>query len=245
MAPPRLPLLLLVAAAAIGADPDPGPLRVPERCLEPRAVGRCRGAVPRWWFNASAAACQPFVFGGCDANGNNFPTERRCRRSCAPGDEDGASNELPLPSRRADAGSSGRRSEPGNGSSSYAEACLAPRVTGPCRAAFPRWYYSADEAACRRFLYGGCRGNANNYARREECWRRCGHAPGDGAAPAFPLASVKTAVLAALLAALAAVLLGSALRVAGCRRSLRSRRAAAAGGAAEDKERLVGSAEAL
>ncbi|NXD18212.1 SPIT2 inhibitor, partial [Nothocercus nigrocapillus] len=92
-----------------------------------------------WWFNASSAACQPFVFGGCDGNGNNFPTERQCQESCAPG----------------------------------AESCLAPRATGPCRAAFARWYYSAAEGACKRFVYGGCRGNRNNYAREDECWRRC------------------------------------------------------------------------
>uniref|UniRef100_A0A8C8B9K6 BPTI/Kunitz inhibitor domain-containing protein n=1 Tax=Otus sunia TaxID=257818 RepID=A0A8C8B9K6_9STRI len=53
-----------------------------ELCSLPRAVGRCRAAVPRWWFNLTAGACQSFAFGGCDGNGNNFPTERECRESC-------------------------------------------------------------------------------------------------------------------------------------------------------------------
>uniref|UniRef100_A0A8B9G3P3 BPTI/Kunitz inhibitor domain-containing protein n=1 Tax=Amazona collaria TaxID=241587 RepID=A0A8B9G3P3_9PSIT len=54
------------------------------------------------------------------------------------------------------------------------EQCLVPALTGPCRAAFPRWFYSPRDGTCRRFTYGGCRGNRNNYGSREECWQRCG-----------------------------------------------------------------------
>uniref|UniRef100_A0A8C9MFF3 BPTI/Kunitz inhibitor domain-containing protein n=1 Tax=Serinus canaria TaxID=9135 RepID=A0A8C9MFF3_SERCA len=43
------------------------------------------------------------------------------------------------------------------------ELCSAPPVTGPCRAAFPRWFYVPAEKSCREFTYGGCRGNANNH----------------------------------------------------------------------------------
>ncbi|KAK0683564.1 KCP protein, partial [Pygoscelis papua] len=51
-------------------------------CRLPKAVGRCRASMPRWWFNVTGGSCQSFVFGGCEGNGNNFPTERECRESC-------------------------------------------------------------------------------------------------------------------------------------------------------------------
>ena len=55
-----------------------------------------------------------------------------------------------------------------------AELCAAPPLTGPCRAAFHRWFYSPQHRQCRPFIYGGCRGNRNNYRDREECLQRCG-----------------------------------------------------------------------
>uniref|UniRef100_A0A8C9L2V7 BPTI/Kunitz inhibitor domain-containing protein n=1 Tax=Serinus canaria TaxID=9135 RepID=A0A8C9L2V7_SERCA len=52
------------------------------------------------------------------------------------------------------------------------ELCSAPPVTGPCRAAFPRWFYVPAEKSCREFTYGGCRGNANNHRDERECLRQ-------------------------------------------------------------------------
>uniref|UniRef100_A0A8C5NQU2 BPTI/Kunitz inhibitor domain-containing protein n=1 Tax=Junco hyemalis TaxID=40217 RepID=A0A8C5NQU2_JUNHY len=60
--------------------------------------------------------------------------------------------------------------------------CSAPPVTGPCRAAFPRWFYVPAEKSCREFTYGGCRGNANNHRDERECLRRC-RPPGEQTAP--------------------------------------------------------------
>uniref|UniRef100_A0A8C0BDH3 BPTI/Kunitz inhibitor domain-containing protein n=1 Tax=Buteo japonicus TaxID=224669 RepID=A0A8C0BDH3_9AVES len=58
--------------------------------------------------------------------------------------------------------------------------CTVPRVTGPCRASFLRWYYSPANRTCRQFIYGGCRGNKNNYQHEEECLKRCSPKPGEG-----------------------------------------------------------------
>uniref|UniRef100_A0A8C6JAY7 Uncharacterized protein n=1 Tax=Melopsittacus undulatus TaxID=13146 RepID=A0A8C6JAY7_MELUD len=55
----------------------------------------------------------------------------------------------------------------------YISHCLVPAQTGPCRASFPRWFYSARDGSCRRFTYGGCQGNGNNYGSREACEERC------------------------------------------------------------------------
>lgn len=68
------------------------------------------------------------------------------------------------------------------------ESCAAPRLTGPCRAAFPRWYYDPAAGACKQFVYGGCKGNKNNYLQEELCLRQCRGAAGEGdACPPEPL----------------------------------------------------------
>ncbi|XP_044514942.1 tissue factor pathway inhibitor 2, partial [Gracilinanus agilis] len=55
--------------------------------------------------------------------------------------------------------------------------CLLPQVSGPCRALIPRYYYDRDVQRCRFFYYGGCQGNANNFASLEGCERACGRIP--------------------------------------------------------------------
>lgn len=56
---------------------------------------------------------------------------------------------------------------------SYEEYCGAKAITGPCRAAFTRWYYDAEKNACNVFTYGGCHGNKNSYRSEEACIQRC------------------------------------------------------------------------
>ncbi|KAM6307773.1 kunitz-type protease inhibitor 2 [Podargus strigoides] len=206
-----LPLLLFLATAAASA-PRPGPGEAPllGLCALPQAVGRCRASIPRWWFNGSAGACQPFVYGGCGGNGNNFPGEPECRRSC--GHRRGH-----VPKDPED-----------TSASSYAELCAAPPVTGPCRASLARWYW--HNGTCREFLYGGCGGNRNNHGSRAECERRCGTS-----ADHTEFFSPKALALGVLLALLAALLLGHVAAVA-FQRWGRKKVLAPPG---EDKESLV------
>lgn len=51
--------------------------------------------------------------------------------------------------------------------------CGAEPVVGPCRAAFKRWYYNAKTGSCESFIYGGCKGNANNYRNESDCVTAC------------------------------------------------------------------------
>jgi hypothetical protein len=62
----------------------------------------------------------------------------------------------------------------GSGGAVVIEACdLAPE-SGPCNAAFERWYFDTESRQCLTFLYGGCGGNANNFESLEECVATCG-----------------------------------------------------------------------
>ncbi|KAL1467819.1 hypothetical protein MTO96_041898 [Rhipicephalus appendiculatus] len=62
---------------------------------------------------------------------------------------------------------------PGSGSFG-GSICHMPRYTGPRKAAFCRFYYDASTKSCREFVYGGCRGNGNNFVSHAACMSACG-----------------------------------------------------------------------
>ncbi|GAB6030928.1 hypothetical protein CHUAL_007755 [Chamberlinius hualienensis] len=53
------------------------------------------------------------------------------------------------------------------------EICTQPKVVGPCRGHFSRWYFDTVKRTCLQFSYGGCRGNQNNFKHYEECKQLC------------------------------------------------------------------------
>ena len=48
-----------------------------------------------------------------------------------------------------------------------------PKVVGECLASFPRYFYNQETNRCELFIYGGCRGNGNNFADINECEEKC------------------------------------------------------------------------
>lgn len=57
--------------------------------------------------------------------------------------------------------------------SDYTNICNKPKDSGPCKAIHPRYYFDADEQNCKKFNYGGCVGNENNFKSEEECKEKC------------------------------------------------------------------------
>ncbi|KAM6917119.1 kunitz-type protease inhibitor 1a isoform 1-T1 [Lycodopsis pacificus] len=52
-------------------------------CMAPKKVGWCRGAYPRWHYNAASEQCEEFTFGGCNENLNNYITKDECINACS------------------------------------------------------------------------------------------------------------------------------------------------------------------
>ena len=53
------------------------------------------------------------------------------------------------------------------------DVCTLVKDPGPCRAAFPRFYYNTETGQCEQFSYGGCMGNGNNFKSLQECQKIC------------------------------------------------------------------------
>lgn len=56
---------------------------------------------------------------------------------------------------------------------SKAEICLLPPEPGLCRDPVTRYYYDRYTQTCRPFSFGGCGGNANQFATWEACDEAC------------------------------------------------------------------------
>lgn len=51
--------------------------------------------------------------------------------------------------------------------------CFLPIDTGPCYASMEKWAYDSKSGSCKKFYYGGCQGNGNNFESKKECESYC------------------------------------------------------------------------
>jgi hypothetical protein len=65
------------AGASTGGEPGEAP-----ECQLPLVSGNCRAAIPRYGFVPTLGHCKQFVYGGCDANANNFESLKECEKAC-------------------------------------------------------------------------------------------------------------------------------------------------------------------
>jgi len=55
----------------------------------------------------------------------------------------------------------------------YNNKCSKEKEIGPCRGAYRRWYFDSKTGTCQEFYFGGCKGNDNNFVKKEYCVRDC------------------------------------------------------------------------
>ncbi|XP_077521305.1 carboxypeptidase inhibitor SmCI-like isoform X2 [Amblyomma americanum] len=113
------------------------------KCLIKPKEGRCRMLQKLWTYNVTLAQCQQFWYVGCMDNDNKYRTKEECEMTCL--------------------------RQPGN----VNPLCFEPKYPGPCGAHYPRYYYNRWSKTCEKFIYGGCRGNENNFETLEECENTC------------------------------------------------------------------------
>ena len=129
------------------------PARIIEEdpCLLPKVVGTCRASIRRYFFDKDTGNCQGFFYGGCNGNENNFMSKEDCQTSCQAHMTRSILQQQGPPA-----------------------ICSQPVDAGPCKAFNPRFFYNSDTGKCQGFIYGGCRGNENNFETLNECQDACG-----------------------------------------------------------------------
>ncbi|XP_025731114.1 WAP four-disulfide core domain protein 8 [Callorhinus ursinus] len=54
-----------------------------EPCMLPFDEGYCNISILRWYFDFKHQSCQPFIYGGCHGNANNFISIANCKMACS------------------------------------------------------------------------------------------------------------------------------------------------------------------
>lgn len=146
-----------------------------DHCRFPSAVGNCRAAFPRFFYDITDQTCKSFIYGGCGGNENNFYSQAECEASCL-GVKGAVEDARSVSPRSRMSGPEIKNDVDPKAltemtSEEFQEKCQSPAVTGNCRASIKRFYY--NNGVCQQFIYGGCGGNKNNYESEDSCMTAC------------------------------------------------------------------------
>lgn len=127
---------------------------VADVCAQSLSIGNCKASIKRFYWNSVNKTCEKFTYSGCGANENNFETLAKCEAKCrlAPQTKEIKIFEDEVPDKNV---------------------CNLPVERGPCRALISRFYFDKTSGLCKKFDYGGCMGNLNNFLIQSECEQAC------------------------------------------------------------------------
>jgi len=106
--------------------PLPESLVTTDACSLPRAIGPCKGARPRYYFNPLTKTCEPFTFGGCGGNRNNFVSLQDCSRVCGPSAQESSRMGSNSPLSRSSSTNDGTQSTTYERKTKNTSACATP-----------------------------------------------------------------------------------------------------------------------
>ncbi|XP_060602382.1 kunitz-type U19-barytoxin-Tl1a-like [Ruditapes philippinarum] len=172
-------------------------------CQLQKEIGPCRAFIPRFFYNAQTSKCEPFIYGGCWGNANNFETESLCQSACS-GTPPRQKSNYTVYSNTFALGFSFKENfnnkkvrsmtkvllmtvvcvmtmvllgktlgDTSGNDTITVDTCKLPKETGPCKGLFPRFFYNAQNSTCEQFVYGGCWGNDNNFQTESLCQSAC------------------------------------------------------------------------
>ncbi|VEN50612.1 unnamed protein product [Callosobruchus maculatus] len=183
---------------------ETAPLNLQVGCSMPKVRGPCRNYTVKWFYDMEYGGCSRFWYGGCDGNDNRFKSKEECEEICV---EPQGTDKCNLPKVAGPCegyypqwfydkdskhcsqfiyggclGNNNRFETREECASTCVkddsvDACEQKKEEGPCRGEYARFYYDKESKQCVPFLYGGCKGNNNNFLTIEACKQKC-MAPG-------------------------------------------------------------------
>ncbi|KAL1429685.1 hypothetical protein MTO96_015853 [Rhipicephalus appendiculatus] len=121
----------------------------PAGCKLPAKPGPCKAYIKAWYYDPNKMKCQPFVYGGCRGNGNNFESKGKCESRC------------------------------GSKYNKKTDKCLFREKEGkPCRngsSIATRWYFHKQGSECKQRIFKTCLQDPTGFATCTECLMSCQH----------------------------------------------------------------------
>ncbi|XP_042237860.1 papilin-like isoform X4 [Homarus americanus] len=130
-----------------------GKYRREDVCKMPQNSGPCDGSFRKWYHDPYVRRCKPFLYSGCEGNGNRFSTENECEAECIYHDT------IPLFGN--------------NTQEAKIMICEMDADAGLCTEGYKRWHFSKEQGSCIAFRYGGCGGNRNRFKQFNACTKFC------------------------------------------------------------------------
>ncbi|XP_057655879.1 papilin isoform X11 [Diorhabda carinulata] len=176
------------------------PKNLQEGCGMPKERGKCRNFTVKWYFDMDYGGCSRFWYGGCDGNENRYKSKEECEDICV--QPRGADRcKLPKVSGPCEGyflnwyydknfktctqfvyggclGNNNRFETKEECMNTCAvdtnpDPCRQKKEPGPCKGTYQRYYFDNDLEECQEFIYGGCKGNRNNFVTLESCKQQC------------------------------------------------------------------------